>query len=43
MLYAVGAELPQILREYTQPIKIILKDSLLQRTYKQDYQTRLIN
>lgn len=35
MVCAVGAELPQILRGEQQPLKIMLEDGLLQRSYEQ--------
>lgn len=43
MICAVGAALPQILRGEQQPLKIMLADGLLQRTYEQHRGTNRVN
>ncbi|KAL8922238.1 MAG: hypothetical protein Q9208_005317 [Pyrenodesmia sp. 3 TL-2023] len=43
MIAAVGALLPEILRGEQQPLKIMLADDLLQRTYEQHHGTNRVN
>lgn len=43
LLCAVGAELPQILRGQQQPLKIMLADGLLQRSYEQYHGSNRVN
>ncbi|KAL9594233.1 MAG: hypothetical protein Q9179_005489 [Wetmoreana sp. 5 TL-2023] len=43
MICAVGAQLPQILRGEQQPLKIMLADDLLQRSYEQHHGCTRVN